>query len=391
MSMERWNPYWEAMRSRQRSMERMFDEGMNEWFDRPAMRSNNLELDVHETANAYEIEAAMPGFHADDIDIEIRRDTVVLKGNNQQNNERRDENRNYIYRERRSGSFYRTIQLPEMLDAERAEARLNNGVLHISIPKMAQTQSRRLKVSGSPSALNLAGQATQTGGNPLQQGAVNMKQSEMYQNSNEGITPSGAGSKPNPLTQTTPTAPNVVGDDMGTANPDPKTDHIGASSTNTQPPPAKPTTNPNMPQSGSNQQFAPQNRADIPVGGATVHTQTSGDTGTNAKSLRDAASIVDTEPGPNLTNYEAVSPGNVHMRNPTVQPDSKGGEAKRGLHSEVDHRPETGGETYTSGGHRQSSPGPGTSDAEAQRGAGDYGAGQTSGNVSQGSSLGGGQ
>lgn len=147
MSMERWNPFWEMDMMRNR-FDRMFEDRFPSLFDYGQQNQvMNLAVDVREAGNGYEIEAALPGFKSDDIDIEVDRDTVTIRGKMQSNNETRREGQNYIYRERRAGSFYRTIRLPGMLDGEKAEANLDHGILRISVPKMQETRSRRLKIS----------------------------------------------------------------------------------------------------------------------------------------------------------------------------------------------------------------------------------------------------
>lgn len=142
MSMERWNPFRDMDMMRQ-AMDRWFDDRMPErgFFGNQSM---NVPVDLHETDNGYELIASVPGLHADDLDITVNRDTVTIRGKVDQNDERKQGN--YIYRERRSGSFHRVVRLPEMVDAEQVEANLEHGELRITLPRLQQQPNRRVQV-----------------------------------------------------------------------------------------------------------------------------------------------------------------------------------------------------------------------------------------------------
>jgi HSP20 family molecular chaperone IbpA len=110
----------------------------------------SVALDVRETENGYELEASVPGFRPEEIEVNVDRDTVTIRGQSQATDEKR-EGKNYLYRERRSGAFVRSIRLPEPVDGEKVEAVLNNGVLLLQIPRLAQTQRRRVEVRAGES------------------------------------------------------------------------------------------------------------------------------------------------------------------------------------------------------------------------------------------------
>jgi HSP20 family protein len=145
MSMERWNPFWELDTMRNR-LDRLFEDRFPNMFD-SRQQSMNLAIDVREVGNGFEIEASLPGFKADDVEVEVNRDIVTLRGKQESSSENRREGQNYIYRERRSGSFFRTIQLPTLLDGAQAHATLDQGVLRVQIPKLNETGGHRLKIN----------------------------------------------------------------------------------------------------------------------------------------------------------------------------------------------------------------------------------------------------
>lgn len=187
MSMERWNPFRELETMRQ-TMDRWFeDRGLSNFGASTGSQVQSLAVDLHETENGYELTTAMPGVKPENIEINVDRDMVTLRGRTEQNEERQQGN--YIYRERHSGSYQRSIRLPEPVNSEQVEATMADGVLKVSLPRLQQTIQRRIKVrSGAESGQALkqpGGAATQsnyqptdaaTQANPPSQGQPNQSQ-----------------------------------------------------------------------------------------------------------------------------------------------------------------------------------------------------------------------
>lgn len=162
MSMERWNPFRDMDTMRQ-AMDRWFDDRWPGSMLSNMGQGTNVAVDVNETDNGYELTANIPGMRPEDIDITVNRDTVTLRGTSQQNTERKEGN--YIYRERHSGSFHRTIRLPEPVNADQVEAELDHGVLRVTLPRLQQTPNRRVQVrpgTGSSQQMNVQSGQTST-------------------------------------------------------------------------------------------------------------------------------------------------------------------------------------------------------------------------------------
>ena len=104
-------------------------------------------VDVRETGDAYVVEAELPGLRADDIDVEIDGNTLTIRG--QFGKETNREEENSIVRERRSGSFIRSITLPSEIDTERTTSSYENGELRIELPKSERAKARRIQVTGA--------------------------------------------------------------------------------------------------------------------------------------------------------------------------------------------------------------------------------------------------
>lgn len=130
------------MRMRRRMMENMFNAMTdNEW---PSdERAVVFPVDVAAEDDGYTISAFLPGVKPEDVNIQIVNTTVTIQGDLKVE---RDEKVNYLLQERPSGRFYRTLNLPEPLDAGKTEASLENGVLTLHVPKAEEARPKTIKV-----------------------------------------------------------------------------------------------------------------------------------------------------------------------------------------------------------------------------------------------------
>ena len=102
-------------------------------------------LDMSETEQAYEIQAEMPGVDKEDLKVAIDRQRVTIEGECRKANERR-EGENVVYSERSARKFMRSFTLPTEVDDTAAQAKLENGVLHLTLPKKQGSEARRLTI-----------------------------------------------------------------------------------------------------------------------------------------------------------------------------------------------------------------------------------------------------
>jgi HSP20 family protein len=103
----------------------------------------HIPLDVIDEKEAFSLVAVVPGLEAEDIDIEILKDTVSIQG---EFKHEADEDVNYVRRERPSGQFHRSLRFATKLEADKAEAKLENGILSLRIPKVPEAQPLNIKV-----------------------------------------------------------------------------------------------------------------------------------------------------------------------------------------------------------------------------------------------------
>ena len=105
-----------------------------------------MSVDVHASPEEYMITAEVPGLAADELKIEILDDVVTIGGDLHIDEEgERDE----LLRELPQGNFKRSLRFSETLDAEKAEAQLENGLLKLRIPKSEGARPKTIKVKAS--------------------------------------------------------------------------------------------------------------------------------------------------------------------------------------------------------------------------------------------------
>jgi HSP20 family protein len=128
-------------------MDRLFGDYGSGWLA-PAnleLASWAPEVEVFERDGQLVVRAALPGLSKDDVQVELRDDAVILRGERRQEHEERDEG--YYRSELSYGAFYREIPLPDGINADEATATFRDGVLEITMPAPKQeTQGRQLQI-----------------------------------------------------------------------------------------------------------------------------------------------------------------------------------------------------------------------------------------------------
>ena len=137
-----WEPMREMMTLRE-AMDRLFDDA----FTRPLSMSGVSAapaIDMYQTEDDVVVKATLPGLKAEDVDITITGETLTLRGEYKQEDERKDSN--YHIRERRSGSFQRAILLPTDVKADKAKADFENGILTITMPIAEEVKPKSITI-----------------------------------------------------------------------------------------------------------------------------------------------------------------------------------------------------------------------------------------------------
>ena len=100
-------------------------------------------VDIFETETAITLLADMPGVKANDLNVDLRDDTLTLTGDVNPNASTAGET---VYEEYETGRYYRQFSLSEVIDQEKIDAKLSDGVLRLSLPKVAKATPRRIAV-----------------------------------------------------------------------------------------------------------------------------------------------------------------------------------------------------------------------------------------------------
>ncbi len=142
--MTRWDPFREAVSLRE-AMDRLFEDSFT-----PSRRQADgnertwrLPLDAYVTNDEIIVLANMPGVKPEDVEITIEGDTLTIRGERP----RPLENVDYVMQERPFGKFQRTLNINIPVDANRAEARYDSGLLTLVIPKAEAAKPRVIPVA----------------------------------------------------------------------------------------------------------------------------------------------------------------------------------------------------------------------------------------------------
>src|SRR6516225_10713829 len=157
-AMQAWRPF-ESLR---REVDRLFEDFTMSPFRLPLRRpAFDLEpfwqpeswvatpaIDFVERDNAFEVTAELPGLDEKNIEVKLSNGVLTIKG--QKEEDKVEKKADFHLRERRFGSFVRSVRLPETVDAEKIEASFKNGVLKVTLPKKpeAQKPTKKIEVKG---------------------------------------------------------------------------------------------------------------------------------------------------------------------------------------------------------------------------------------------------
>ncbi len=138
------------MLSWNRSLERMLNDlyGDGE-FSYGESLNLRMPLDVVENDDEFIVKADVAGINPEDIEITFTDNNLSIKGEVSDEREEEGEEGRYHLRERRYGTFSRTISMPGTVDMNDIEAETENGVLKIHLPKKEEVKPRRIEIKGS--------------------------------------------------------------------------------------------------------------------------------------------------------------------------------------------------------------------------------------------------
>jgi HSP20 family protein len=117
--------------------------------------------DVMETDREIRVTAEMPGLRPEDISIELENNVLTISGEKKEERREGDEGRWHLS-ERRYGRFSRSFVLPRDVEQDQIQARCDNGVLEVTVPKSERARRRRIDIGSHPKGeVSEAGERTQ--------------------------------------------------------------------------------------------------------------------------------------------------------------------------------------------------------------------------------------
>jgi HSP20 family protein len=143
MTVVRYEP-WALLNRLHRGLDQTFETVARDATWSPA-------VDVHEEADRFVVRADLPGVRPADIEITADKGVLTLRGtrNFEPKSDDGKENGRYSCVERVSGKFVRSFTLPENVQTDAIKAQFKDGVLDLSIPKVAKPEPRRIEVQAA--------------------------------------------------------------------------------------------------------------------------------------------------------------------------------------------------------------------------------------------------
>lgn len=118
-----------------------------EFVNRPALRWSNewsVSLDVAENEEGYLVKANLPGVTVDDVELTLEDNVLTIKG--EVKADETLEETQYHVRERRTGSFSRSVRFPVLVNSTAVTANFENGVLGLHVPKAEEAKPKRIEI-----------------------------------------------------------------------------------------------------------------------------------------------------------------------------------------------------------------------------------------------------
>jgi len=104
-------------------------------------REHFLNVNVRDEEDSFVLSALVPGLKADDLNIQVLEDIVRIEGEFQANEEE------YLLRELPNGAFHRVLRMPAEIDTDKVEAKINDGVLTLRLPKAESARPKKIKIA----------------------------------------------------------------------------------------------------------------------------------------------------------------------------------------------------------------------------------------------------
>ncbi len=102
-------------------------------------------VDIEDQGKNYRLTVDLPGFKKEDVQVEVTDDAVTINAKRSQAED--EQRKNYVRHERAAQTYFRKIQLPEMVRSDEANAALKDGLLEVTLPKKTPKETKKLIIT----------------------------------------------------------------------------------------------------------------------------------------------------------------------------------------------------------------------------------------------------
>jgi HSP20 family protein len=123
------------------AVDQLFNRNLDRWFDDQFWGFNGLQtrsgvpVNIREQDKSFEVEVVAPGLQKQDFQLQFNGDALTVSFEHKEENAQQGDNDRWLRREYRKQSFTRTFTIDETVDIDKATARYENGILHLTLPK----------------------------------------------------------------------------------------------------------------------------------------------------------------------------------------------------------------------------------------------------------------
>jgi HSP20 family protein len=157
MAVARWRPNQTV--TLRDAFQQLFEDAFTDGL--PMQINQAFPVDIHETPDAIEVDAAIPGADVADVEVTTTNNSVMIRA--EVRGDREEHEGEMLRQERITGVFQRAFTLPTQIDPNGVEARMENGVLIVKLPKAESVKPKRVQVQGQGSQGNGHGNGKATG------------------------------------------------------------------------------------------------------------------------------------------------------------------------------------------------------------------------------------
>lgn len=147
-----WRPFTDLTRW-ERDMDRLFEDFLDRrwrplrsghWWPAKAIDLAAPVVDLFEEKDEIVAKIELPGVGKDDIEVNVRENSLTIKGEKKRKEEVKEEN--YYRSERSYGAFVRTVELPQEIQVDKARASFKEGLLEVRMPKSEAAKRKEIKI-----------------------------------------------------------------------------------------------------------------------------------------------------------------------------------------------------------------------------------------------------